>query len=205
MKYVKQYNYLGIILDAEMSLTPLCKNVEKRVIDKVFVIRKRRRYITYHAALQIYKQLVLPIFYYAGFLLISCTKNKKHDFQVIQNDVLRFCNNNRREDRVLLNEMHKNANLVSFEQRRCVQILSLMYKLSKNENNRKIGSRNTRQQDKYIIKTDTKVGTKYANSPYHKGTNLWNILTRETQFSENIFIFKNKQALPNNNGDKIAR
>ena len=132
MKYVKQYNYLGIILDAEMSLTPLCKNVEKRVIDKVFVIRKRRRYITYHAALQIYKQIVLPIFYYAGSLLISCTKNKKHDFQVIQNDVLRFCNNNRREDRVLLNEMHKNANLVSFEQRRCVQILSLMYKLSKN-------------------------------------------------------------------------
>ena len=30
MKYVKQYNYLGVILDAEMTLIPLLKNVEKR-------------------------------------------------------------------------------------------------------------------------------------------------------------------------------
>ena len=191
MKYVKQYNYLGIILDAEMSLIPLCKNVEKRVIDKVFMIRKIRRYITYHAALQIYKQLILPIFDYAGFLLIACNKNKKHDLQVMQNDVLRFCNNNRREDRVMLNDMHKHANLVSLEQRRCKHVLSLMYKLSKNADNRKIALRNTRQQEKYVFRTDVKIGTKYSNSPYYKGTKLWNTLTREIQFSDSMFKFKN--------------
>ena len=110
---------------------------------------------------------MIPIFDYAGFLLISCSKNKKHDLQVIQNDVLRFCDNNKREDRVLLNDMHKKANLVSLEQRRCKQVLSLMYKLSKNDNNRKIGLRNTRQQEKFIFRTDSKVGTKYSNSPYY--------------------------------------
>ena len=51
------------------------------------------------------------------FLSISCNKNKKHDLQVMQNDVLRFCNNNKREDRVMLNDVHKKAKLVSLEQR----------------------------------------------------------------------------------------
>ena len=131
MKYVKQYNYLGVIIDAEMSLLPLSKNIEKRVIDKVYMLRKVRRHLTYHAALQIYKQLILPIFDYAGFLLIACTRNKKHDLQVIQNDVLRFCENSQREDRISLDVMHNKVKLISLEQRRCKQVLSLMFKLSK--------------------------------------------------------------------------
>ena len=118
MKYVKQYNYLGVLLDSEMSLIPLCKNVEKIVIDKIYMIRKLRRYLTYHAALQVYKQLVLPIFDYSGFLLIACNKDKKHDLQVIQNDALRFCNNNRREEGISLDIMHNKAKLISLEQRR---------------------------------------------------------------------------------------
>ena len=129
MKYVKQYNYLGVIIDAEMSLLPLSKNIEKRVIDKVYMLRKVRRHLTYHAALQIYKQLILPIFDYAGFLLIACTRNKKHDLQVIQNDVLRFCENSQREDRISLDVMHNKVKLISLEQRRCKQVLSLMFKL----------------------------------------------------------------------------
>ena len=38
IKYVKHYNYLGIILDSEMSLLPLCKSMEKRVIDKIYML-----------------------------------------------------------------------------------------------------------------------------------------------------------------------
>ena len=108
MKYVKQYNYLGVILDAEMTLIPLSKHVEKIVIDKVYMIRKLRKYLTYHAALQI---LVLPIVDYSGFLLVACNRDKKQDFQIIQNDVLRFCNNNKREDRVSLDTIHGKAKL----------------------------------------------------------------------------------------------
>ena len=181
MKYVKQYNYLGVVLDAEMSLVPLCKNVEKIVVDKVYMIRKLRKHLTYHASIQIYKQLILPIFYYSVFLLIACNKDKKHDLQIIQNDVLRFCNNNKREDRVHLDEMHSKAKLISLEQRRCKHILSLMYKLSKNEVNRKSGVRRTRQYEKYVFQTDTKIGTKYASSPFYKGTKLWDKMSRDVQ------------------------
>ena len=61
------YNYLGIELYSEQSLTVLCKNVEKRVMDKVFMLRKIRKYLTYKASLQICKQTILPIFDYSGF------------------------------------------------------------------------------------------------------------------------------------------
>ena len=56
VEFVKQYNYLGIILDSELTLKPMYKNVEKRVIYKVFMLRKLRKYLTYKAALQICKQ-----------------------------------------------------------------------------------------------------------------------------------------------------
>ena len=78
MKHVKQHNYLGVILDAEISLIPLCKSVDKRVIDKVFMLRKIKGHLTYHAALQVYKQLAVPMFDYSGLLLISCKQNKAY-------------------------------------------------------------------------------------------------------------------------------
>ena len=138
LKYVKKYNYLGIMLDSELTLMPLCKTIEKRIINKVFMLRKLGSYLTYKASVQIYKQAILPVIDYAGFVLIACNKDKKGDLQIIQNDALRFCSKNKRSDKISLNELHKKANLLSLEQRRCIQLLSLMYKLSKNVENRKV-------------------------------------------------------------------
>ena len=190
LKYVKKYNYLGIMLDAELSLVPLCKTIEKTIINKVFMLRTIGHYLTHKAAVQIYKQLILPIIDYAGFILIACNKNKKGCFQTIQNDALRFCSRNKRIDGISLTELHKNSNLSSLEQRRCIQLLTLMYKMSKEESNRKVYIRNTREQDKFEFKQDTKIGTKYQYSPFYKGCNLWQKLTREIQFSESITLFK---------------
>ena len=49
----------------------------------------------------------------------------------MQNDILRFCENKKLEDKISIEMLHKNARLLSLEQRRIKQILSLMYKLSK--------------------------------------------------------------------------
>ena len=45
IQYVKQFTYLGIILDNTMSLRPLHCNIRKKVNDKIFLLRKIRRYI----------------------------------------------------------------------------------------------------------------------------------------------------------------
>ena len=36
----------------------------------------------------------------------------------------------------------------------------------------------------------SKIGTKYENSPFYMGTKLWNDLTREVQYAENKWVFK---------------
>ena len=192
IKFVKQYNYLGIILDSELTLLPLYKNIEKRVIDKVFMLKKLRIYLIYKSSIQIYKQTIMPIFDYAGFLLLACTKDKKSDFQIVQNDVLRFCENKRLKDKIPIDTMHKKANLVSLEQRRCKQLLSIMYKMSRDPVNIVVPSRNTRMHQKLVFRRDSKIGTKYVNSPFYKGTKLWNSLPKEIQDSDSIYLFKNE-------------
>ena len=132
----------------------------------------------------------MPILDYAGFLLLACNKDKKHDLQVIQNDILRFCENKRLKDRMSIEILHKNARLISLEQRRCKQLLSLLYKLSKDPVNVVVPARNTRRHDKTVFRVDNKIGTKYATSPYYKGTKLWDTLSKEIQEVDSIHLFK---------------
>ena len=154
------------------------------------MLKKLRKYLTYISALQIYKQTILPIFDYAGFLILSCNKDKKSDLQIIQNDILRFCENKMLDDRISIDVLHKNAKLISLEQRRVKQLLSIMYKLSNDPCNIIVPARNTRMHKKRVFRTDNKIGTKYRNSPYYKGTKLWNTLSKETQDAETIYLYK---------------
>ena len=55
-------------------------------------------------------------------------------------------------------ELHKDANLLSLEQRSEKQLYNLRYKLSKKGMARKVSNRNTRNQ--YVFKTDVKIGKK---------------------------------------------
>ena len=51
---------------------------------------------------------------------------------------------------------------------------------------------NTRNQNKYVFKTESKIGRKYKKSRYYLGTRLWNGIDKETQDSDSIFSFKRK-------------
>ena len=82
------------------------------------------------------------------------------------------------------------ANMLSLEQRMRKQLLWLMYIMSRDEKNRKIGVRDLRSNTKFIFKTDSKIGTKYQRSPYYQGTLLWNELPTSVQFVENVYEFK---------------
>ena len=65
-----------------------------------------------------------------------------------------------------------------------------MYIYSKNNDARYIGERVTRNNRRFVFKTETRVGKKYENSPFYRGTVLWNKLKTEFQFSDNILLFK---------------
>ena len=121
---MKQYNYLGLMLDNEMTLVPLLKNIKKHVNNKIFMLRKLRKYLTKEAAISVYEQTILPILDYAGFfLLISLNNGDKLDFQVIQYDALRFCKNIQLLDKISIPKIHDDVGLLSLEQRRQKQLL----------------------------------------------------------------------------------
>ena len=88
IEFVHDYVYLGVTFDDVMSLGPLMKHVKKRFSNKIFMLCKIRKFQTFDAAVLVYKQIILPILDYAGFMLIACRKEDKNDLQVLQNDIL---------------------------------------------------------------------------------------------------------------------
>ena len=90
---MKHFTFLGIILDNEMTFRPLLCDLNKKIINKIFLLRKIQQYIDSGSALLIYKQTILPIFDYPGFMCLSLNVNDKRDLQIMQNDALHFCYN----------------------------------------------------------------------------------------------------------------
>ena len=192
LSFVDKYKYLGTIIDKEMSLSYLLTDVKKSVLSKLFTLRKIRMYITEKCALSIYKQAILPFFDYVGFMLISCNKSDRSDLQVIQNDALRTCFNIRRRDRLSIAKMHAKSNLLSLEQRRRLQLLSLMYLHKDNTDNLRNRVRLTREADRVAFQVEIYQNCKYKNSPYYKGANLWKSIPLELTRSPCRLHFKNE-------------
>ena len=111
IKFVNSHCYIGISLKATMSLGLLLKSVKKRVINKVFMLRKIRKYLNFDATICIYKQTILPLIDYSGFLLLACKQKDLDDLQKVQNDVLRICNQTKLFDRVSVKELHKQCKI----------------------------------------------------------------------------------------------
>ena len=188
--YVDRYKYLGIILDQHLTLTPLIADVKRKISGHLFRLRKLRRLITVDCALAIYKQIILPVFDYAGFMLYSANQSDRSDLQVLQNDALRTCYFVRRRDRVSVKNLHRKAKLLSLDQRRQIQLLLLMYNHKSNNNVARLYNRNTRGADRYHFHLERYNTIKYRNSPYCKGTELWDMLRDSTIESDTLFMFK---------------
>ena len=173
-----------------MSLLPLLKAVKKRISNKIFMLRKIRKYLNFDAAVAVYKQTILPIVDYAGFLLLSCNKNDIDELQVIQNDVLRVCNMSRLSDRVSVLELHKKCKILGLKQRMHKQLLWIMFVLSRDETYLRKAPRETRIAQKLVFKVPTKILPVYERSPYYQGVKLWDSLDKEIQKKENVILFK---------------
>ena len=107
--------------------------------------------------------------------------------QVIQNNALHLCLDIKLNDRISLIEIHKKANLISLEQRRCVQLLCLLYQHGElNVNVFVIPARNTRAVHVRKFKTEIYHNSKYKNSPYYKAAKFWDTLPRPSKDSQTI-------------------
>ena len=115
VKFVQNHLYLGIVLDNTLSWCPQIKSVKKKLNNKVYMLRKIRKYLILDAAVVVYKQTILPIIDYSGFLLLSCSSGDINELQVIQNDILRICTETRISDRVSIPELHQKCKIIGVE------------------------------------------------------------------------------------------
>ena len=190
LPFVQNYCYLGILLDKYMSLAGFVSTVKKNVVNHLFKLRKICCIITTKCAIDIYKQTILPLFDYAGFMLYSINQSDKNDLQVLQNDALRTCYNVQRRDRLSVKNLHSQAKLLSLHQRRQIQLLTLMYIHKQNVNPFRVNARHTRGADRYRFHTERCNNNKYRNSPYYRGSNMWDLLLKSTIDRDTLFEFK---------------
>ena len=187
--FVKKFSYLGIVLDNEMLLKPLYRYVCRQVEQKLFMLRKIRKNINNFGAISLYKQMILPLFDYSGFLLLSCNLGQKRELQRIQNSCIRSCLLYNRVEHITIERLHREMRLVSLEQRRQIQCLSLMYRLSKKDAYIKRPNVYTRGNVKIKFKVMTKCSGKYLGSPLYRGAQLWDKLDKITQDLPNVKLF----------------
>ena len=88
--------------------------------------------------------------------------------------------------------MHDRAKLLSLDQRRQKQVLSLLfiYK-SRHENVRRVYARNTRAANVYTFARERFHNIKYKNSSYYKGSLLWDTLPVMTRNCLNVKDYLN--------------
>ena len=79
LQFTNLYNYLGILLDRNMTLMPLLTRLKNIITSKIYSLVKIRDLITTKCALVIYKQTILPLFDYSGFIIISCNISDRTD------------------------------------------------------------------------------------------------------------------------------
>ena len=154
------------------------------------MLRKILKYLNFDATICIYKQTILPLIDYSGFLLLACKQKDLDDLQKIQNDVLRICNQTKLSDKVSVKERHKKCKIIGLKQRMQKQLLWIMYIISGDDTFIRLPPRETRSALKIVFKVPVKILPVYEHSPYYTGTNLWNGLKKETQTKDNIFSFK---------------
>ena len=190
IQFVTTFNYLGVLIDKQLSFTPYYNLVKRKMENKIFVMSKIRKYIDNRTTLLIYKQAVLPLVEYAGFVLVSCTIGQRYELQVLQNNALRLSKRYYLLDRIRIDQLHSECRILGLEQRRRQQLLRLMYLHSRDDSNIKKPVRVTRAMRKLTFKTATRCTQKYQNSPFYKGTVLWDNIDIDLQHAYNVLLFQ---------------
>ena len=190
---VSQYEYLGVIIDKDLKLTPYVESMFKKANSKLGILSKIRRFITEETAVRIYKVMIRPYLEYVDFAIDSSSKEKVDRIDRLQCKALRrieHCNiPEEREPYVVLERKYKIEKLCI---RRKRSLLRMMYMSSKDNDNIKEVEHdiNLRSRSKVKLKDDFSSLTKLHNSPYFRGLKLWNALPHEVQKAENNQVFK---------------
>ena len=108
----------------------------------------------------IYKQMILPIYDYVGFMLVSYTLGQKRELRKLQNRGIRTCLLHDRREHISIERLHSEFKILSLEQRRHIQLLKLLYYRSKTPMYLKVPVNTMRANAKVQFKKMSRTTTK---------------------------------------------
>ena len=134
---------------------------------KLFLLSKIRKYVTFDAAIRIYKTMLIPILQYGDFLYDGSNQNLLDKLQTLQNRSLRIIYSKQFHVPVVL--LHEVSYIAKLALRRRMHLLLYMHKQKSNMNI--VNSRviNTRLHDALIFVNDKPKSEKYKNTVLYKG------------------------------------
>ena len=81
INFVKQYTYLGNVLDNHLNLGENFDKSYKRASGRLKLLTNIRQYLTIDAAFQIYTMMIMPILTYSGAIKLTFTNTQKQKYR----------------------------------------------------------------------------------------------------------------------------
>ena len=141
----------------------------------------------------IYKQMLLPYFDYASFLIDCATEDLIKKVQKIENRALRICRYSNMYERSSATELHTHYLINFLDQRRYTQLHLIMFKKSQVHGLlTPLEDRRTRGDHKIKFNVAPNRLTSSDKNPWSRGIMLWDKLDEKTQKLEKKLAFKHK-------------
>ena len=193
--------YLGVILDNVLSLEHMVGKAVGNTNYRHVMLRKMRGRMSRPTATLVYKQTMLPVLDYCGFLYNGITEIQHKRLQMVQNRCLRTCLKTRREYHVV--DLHRDTGTDYLCVRYDMQLLLLIYKYVYGSKHDAIGmglefqrpsagGRVMRSSGTGLLKFPTSKLMGYRKSPLYRGIALWNALPKECRLAESKDSFRAK-------------
>ena len=190
---VNHYTYLGVKLDQTLNYDLHAKLIIQRVSDKIVYLKRVRRFINATAALNIYKNMILPILEYGDVLFLSLKGAVRKRLQTLQNKALKCALG--LDPFTGSEEVHRLAKLEKLEVRREQHALHLMFKqrdnpfLWKRKKQRRAGVSTRSGNKKQFILRKFKT-EKFKKCVTNRAPMMWNELPKDIQDLQNLNLFK---------------
>ena len=189
---VNTFNYLGTLINVDLSLSPQCHKVKSVCYAKLNQYRGIRKYTDVELALGIYKQMVVPILDYGDYLIDGGPACAARKLQVIQNHFLRCALKITDPQDISIEDLHTTCKAGLLQHRRDCHLLAIMYKMSRDDDNVVVPVRVLRNNSNIKLKVSRPKKEIYRTSPLYRGKLLWDELNESTQHALSIDIFKSK-------------
>ena len=193
------YEYLGIILDDCITFkSTISKNVSS-ASNRCYMLGNMRKRMSQKTALLVYKQTILPVLEYCGYLFNGVVYTQFKRLQLVQNRCLRVSLNVQRLFHI--KDLHTNAEIDHLSIRYDLQLLLLVHKyvydgthdpveLGLVFQQPAICGRVTRSTNTGLLEYPKSNTMGFRKSPLYRGISLWNTLSAPCRLTSDRQAFK---------------